>query len=255
MGASHGGGRIQEAIVLLSGGMDSCTVLAQAVLRYRVIPLTFQYGSKHEGAESACATAIAMYYDGPGSAEPISVRIPDIFKNTGLVDQDLPSGRTLEEMEASGIAPSYVPMRNTVLLGIAGAIADGRGISTVLYGAHKEDHVGYPDCRPEWVAAMSAAMMIGSKNQVHIEAPFIWESKAEIVRQAARHGAPLHMTHSCYLGKRPACGTCDTCIIRIDAFKTAGFMDPIPYAIDINWDSGLGAFPVSEELGPRRSQA
>ena len=254
MGQSSGGSRVQEAIVLLSGGMDSCTVLAQAVLRYRVTPITFQYRSKHEGAESACATSIAAYYNLSGRL--INVQLPsNIFSNSGLIDQELPRGRSLEEMEKSGIAPSYVPMRNTILLGMAGAIADGHGISTVMYGAHKEDHVGYPDCRPEWVAAMSAAMMIGSKNQVHIEAPFIWESKAEIVRQAARHGAPLHMTHSCYLGKRPACGTCDTCIIRIDAFKTAGFMDPIPYAIDINWDSGLGAFPVSEELGPRRSQA
>ncbi|KKN20116.1 hypothetical protein LCGC14_0938990 [marine sediment metagenome] len=240
---------MEDAIVLLSGGMDSCTLLAHAVLRYHVKCVSFVYGSKHERQESQAALEISEYYrlsrGGPCDTHQF-VHIPQIFKNSGLIDSELPHDRKLEEME--GIAPSYVPMRNTVLLGIAGSIADAEGTSIVLYGAHVEDHVGYPDCRPEWVAAMSAAMMIGSKNRVYIEAPWIWWHKKDIVKEAARLGAPLHLTYSCYEGGESPCGRCDTCIIRIKAFTEAGYIDPVFYADDVvlNWDTHLGQFPRSE---------
>ncbi len=231
-----------DAVVLLSGGMDSCTALewARRVKHYIPLALSLTYGSKHEKVELEAAAAIAS--DVGVDWQHINLP-PQAFRGSALTDGVLPLGRTLEEMK--GVAPSYVPMRNTVLVGIAGAIADGMGASHVVYGAHVEDHVGYPDCRPEWVSAMSTAMMLGSVNKVQLEAPFITVQKQYIVKEAVLLGAPLHLTHSCYQGKQPACGVCDTCTVRIDAFKTAGYIDPILYdpEVLIDWDSSLSPFP------------
>lgn len=221
-------------VVLLSGGMDSATLLAQCrvELKSQVVALTLKYGSKHQDAETEAASAIAAYY----SVEHIVRELPSgTFFNSGLIDSKLPSNRTLHEMEESGIAPSYVPMRNTLFLANAGAFADARGFRHVAYAAHREDHVGYPDCRPEYFTAMSQAMKLGSKNEVQIYDPFIWNGKDHIVKKAVELVVPLGLTHTCYLGANPACGTCDTCIIRIRAFKDAGYIDPILYATSIEW--------------------
>ncbi|KKM77770.1 hypothetical protein LCGC14_1366690 [marine sediment metagenome] len=231
-----------RALVLLSGGLDSCTLLGYAISSgYDVECISFQYGSKHQSCESQAALNIVRHY--VIADRHRFVHVPNIFENSGLIDSELPMGRKIEDMQ--GIAPSYVPMRNTVLLGIAGSIADANDIPVVMYGAHIEDHVGYPDCRPEWVAAMSSAMMLGSKNRVRIEAPWIWKHKDDIIKLAVVLGAPLHLTYSCYSGGLFPCGKCDTCIIRIKAFKDAGYIDPVPYStqVAINWDTHLGVFP------------
>lgn len=231
-----------DSVVLLSGGMDSCTVLAK-VLDEKLDPLCvmFAYGSKHNTTELESAKKIAQYYN---RAYRI-IEVPQIFEGSALIDQELPHDRTQEEMEAGGIAPSYVPMRNTVLLGLAGAIADSHEINSVWYGAHADDHVGYPDCRPEWIFAMMTAMYLGSKTGVVLQAPFMWMTKTEIVTSASRRLAPLHLTHSCYEGEQPACGTCDTCVNRITAFKEAGFADPIKYDpdVEIKWTEPIQPFP------------
>lgn len=233
-----------DSVLLLSGGIDSCTALAKVIDDgYDPLCISFTYGSKHSEVELASAVAIARYYN----RDHRVVEVPHIFEGSGLIDEDLPHGRTQEEMEAGGIAPSYVPMRNTVLLGLAGSIADGLKIQNIMiwYGAHADDHVGYPDCRPEWIFAQTTAMYLGSKHGVVLQAPFMWDTKIDIVRLASQRLAPLHLTHSCYEGKQPACGTCDTCINRIAAFKGAGFADPIKYNPDIEivWTEPIQPFP------------
>ncbi len=226
-------------VVLLSGGMDSTTLLAETLERTEggILALTMQYGSKHQDAETQSARAVVDHYAWAGVEHVVRELPSGTFFNSGLIDSDLPSHRSLKQMEESGVAPSYVPMRNTVLLANAGAFADAIGFKYVAYAAHREDHVGYPDCRPEYFTAMSHAMQLGSKGGVQIYDPFIWEGKDKIVPKAHELQVPLHLTHTCYLGRKPACGTCDTCVIRIQAFKDAGYIDPIPYAIHISWGS------------------
>jgi 7-cyano-7-deazaguanine synthase len=223
--------------------MDSATVAAVAKSQgYELVKaLSVNYGQKHT-VELECARKVAEFY----GLDLEMVTIPQI-KHSALTDGVLPTGRTLEEMAQGGVAPSYVPARNTLLLSMAGSIADGIDAQAVFYGAHKEDHVGYPDCRAEYFSAMSTALQLGTKNKVRVEAPFIYKLKSDIVTAAARFGAPLHLTHSCYQGYRPCCGVCDTCRIRIEAFKTAGYIDPVPYEIEIDWgtEAKLGPWDYS----------
>lgn len=220
--------------------MDSCTVAAYAKRHYAPVrAISFSYGAKHEAAELAAAERICHRLE----IDQHVVQLPALFGGSALTDGGpLPLGRTFENME--GIAPSYVPARNSVFLSLAAAVADAWGASVVCYGAHREDHVGYPDCRPEFVEAMSNALSCGTKNEVRVDAPLIHATKADVVGMARELGAPLHLTHSCYQGSAPACGVCDTCYIRRDAFRTAGYVDPIPYATPFGWDGCVG-FPGS----------
>lgn len=222
---------MNKAVVLLSGGMDSATVLGLAREKHdEVIAVSFDYGSKHKDAEMESAEQVAQFY----GVERRLITIPKI-EGSALTDENqaLPTGRKLEEMD--GVAPSYVPARNTILLALAASVADQVGANVIYYGAHREENVSYPDCRPSFAQAMSRAICLGTKNGVRVETPFIHGGKSEIVKKAVEIGVPLHLTHSCYQGKKPACGVCDTCQIRIDAFKKSGYRDPIPYEIDIDW--------------------
>jgi len=223
-----------KAVVLLSGGMDSTTCAALALHKgYEVIGLSVIYGQKHR-IELQAAQKVARYLN-------ISlyqlVLPPNTLTGSALTDPDkpLPTNRTLEEMAKSGVAPSYVPARNTILIALAAGFAEALGAEKIYYGAHREDHVGYPDTRPEFFKAMSLAVMLGTAKRIDLEAPFINATKAEIVKCAQSLNAPLELTHSCYQGHKIACGVCDTCIIRINAFKEAGLVDPIPYEIPIDW--------------------
>lgn len=221
-----------EAIVLVSGGLDSCTVATYAKATYPAVAgVSFAYGARHEQAELAAAAEVCRTLAIPYLG---AVQLPRIFQNSALTGTgDVPVGRRLEAVE--GVAPTYVPARNSVFLSLGAAIAESREAGVVCFGAHREDHVGYPDCRPEYVDAMSQALALGTVTGVRVDAPFIGVEKSEIVRAAHRLNAPLHLTHSCYLGTTPACGRCDTCQIRIDAFQKAGFIDPIPYAVPLEW--------------------
>jgi 7-cyano-7-deazaguanine synthase len=216
----------KKAIVLVSGGMDSTTLLA---LRMRdgweLEALSFRYGSLHMDAESSCAEAVCRYY----GISRVVLELPRFHGSALMGDKPLPTGRRVSEMDAGGVAPSYVPARNSVLLSLAASVADARGVDTICYGAHAGDHVGYPDCRPEFVAAISEALRLGTVAGVTVDAPFIGLQKSEIVRLGLSLGAPLDITHSCYRGHSPACGTCDTCILRQAAFADAGAVDPIGY--------------------------
>lgn len=215
-------------IVLLSGGMDSATVLGQVLQEgWDVIPLNIQYGQRHS-IETDRAKQVASFYN-------LDLRV-QIFNLLGVVSSSLLGlsgklsiNRSLKDIALEGIPSSYVPARNTIFLAVAGGIAESVGADVVFYGAHQSDCGGYPDCTPSYVAAMSQALQLGTVRQIKVLAPLVSLSKKEVVKRAMDLGVPLHLTHSCYQGVDPACGICDTCRLRLDAFQQAGYEDPINY--------------------------
>lgn len=217
------------AVVLLSGGMDSTTLATLAKSKFdEVVPLNVYYGQRHD-VEIASAHAVARHL---GLSKIEERNIEGCFVGSSL----LKGGPEVDDnQDKASVGATYVPARNSVLLSIAAGFADAIGATHVYYGAHAEDHAGYPDCRPEYFEAVRLALELGTRNGVTITAPFIDKTKSDIVSLAAKLGAPLHLTHSCYRGVQPACGTCPTCQLRIDSFKAAGYIDPVPYAVDIDW--------------------
>lgn len=246
------------AVVLLSGGIDSTTVLAEAYRKYgsqKVFAISFDYGQKHR-IELDQAREIAMWYNVPWSL----LKLPQIFAGAGstLVDDDAPVehvGTYAELAERFGSQPTVVPNRNMVLLSLAVTYAITHHVGRVMIGAHAGDAANYhyPDCRPAFNGAMSAAIEIATEGAIELVAPFNFASKGQLIQRAAFLKIPAHLTQSCYNGARPACGTCATCHERIAAFVDAGYRDPIAYVngtelyhkMGVNPDS-LKPWPVTE---------
>jgi 7-cyano-7-deazaguanine synthase len=212
--------------LLLSGGLDSTTLAAWIKEQHRAEPIrayTFLYGQKH-AVELEAARKVAAVF----GMEHFVIELPPIH-GSALTDTDtvLPEGRDLASI--SGVAPSYVPARNLLFLAHMASLQDAFGPGVLWLGVHHDDHTGYPDCRPEFVAAADAAIRLGTQYGLRAEAPFVQWSKARIIRWGLDHGVPYELTHSCYQGRSPACGVCDTCQARLAAFSSAGARDPIPY--------------------------
>jgi 7-cyano-7-deazaguanine synthase len=212
--------------LLLSGGLDSTTLAAWVKDRHpgeTVKAYTFLYGQKHS-VELEAARNVAMHY----CMEHYLIELPPI-RGSALTDADtdLPENRDLATV--SGVAPSYVPARNLLFLAQMASLQDATGPAVLWLGVHHDDYTGYPDCRPEFVAAADEAVRLGTQYGLRVQAPFVDWSKADIVRWGLRHEVPYQLTHSCYQGLSPACGVCDTCQGRLDAFAGAGATDPIPY--------------------------
>lgn len=222
-----------RSVVLLSGGLDSSTVLAVARERgHEVVALTFDYGQRHE-KEIACARAVA---DALGAAEHIVITLPfGQLLDSSLTHEDwhVPEGRSRDDM-SSGVPSTYVPGRNIVFLSVASSIAESVGAESVFIAANAVDFSGYPDCTPEFVDAFQRMLDVGTKagkegRAVRVEAPLIMMTKADIVREAVRLGVPLGSTWSCYKGGDRACGRCDSCLLRLEGFRQAGAEDPLEY--------------------------
>jgi 7-cyano-7-deazaguanine synthase len=212
--------------LLLSGGLDSTTLAAWIKDEYPGDPVkayTFLYGQKHS-VELRAAAAVAKAF----GMEHFVVELPPI-QGSALTDPDkaLPEERDLSTL--TGVAPSYVPARNLLFIAHMASLQDALGPATLWLGVHHDDYTGYPDCRPEFIEAADAAVRLGTQYQLRVVAPFVNWSKAAIVRWGLEHGVPYELTHSCYQGKSPACGVCDTCQARLQAFAAAGAVDPIPY--------------------------
>ena len=226
---------IPSAIVLLSGGLDSATALAMTVASgVRCHALSFRYGQRHE-IELAAARRVAAAV-GVASHRVIELDLRAIG-GSALTDAiAVPKGRTEEEMSA-GIPVTYVPARNTIFLSYAIAVAEVTGAEQIVVGVNVLDSSGYPDCRPEWLAAMQQVARLGTKAGVEnrpleIRAPLIRMSKAEIIRAGTALGVDYGLTHSCY-DPDPAgdaCGGCDACQLRRRGFEVAGVPDPTRYA-------------------------
>ena len=224
-----------KAVVLLSGGLDSTTVLAIAKAEgHDVYALSFAYGQRHSW-ELECARVVAR----AGGANEHRIASIDLraFGGSALTaDIDVPKGRTPEEM-SSGIPITYVPARNTIFLSYALAWAEVLGSSDIFIGVNALDYSGYPDCRPEFIAAFERMANLATKAGVEgrqaltIHAPLISLTKAEIIRKGLELGVDYSLTSSCYDPSPTGqpCGGCDSCVLRQKGFRENGLVDPLQY--------------------------
>ena len=222
---------VSKAIVLVSGGMDSCVTAAIAAVENSEIALLHvSYGQRTEARERKAFNDIADYY-GIGKRLDISIEHLAKIGGSSLTDEAIEvSDANLDSKE---IPTSYVPFRNANMLSIAVSWAEVIGANAIYIGAVAEDSSGYPDCRPEFYEAFQKVIEAGTKPDTHIEirTPIIHLSKAEIVKRGIELKAPLHLTWSCYRSEDLACGTCDSCALRLRGFQLANVKDPISYAV------------------------
>ena len=218
----------ERAVVLVSGGMDSCVTAAIAHQTYEPAFLHTNYGQRTERRELKAFNAIGDHY----AVDRRLVVNLDYFREiggSGLTDRsiELPAA----DLNRKGIPVSYVPFRNANLLSIAVSWAEVIGARAVFIGAVEEDSSGYPDCRKEFYDAFSRVIKAGTKPEtsIAIETPIIGLTKGEIVTLGLKLHAPLHLTWSCYQREDLACGVCDSCALRLRGFSQAGADDPIPY--------------------------
>jgi 7-cyano-7-deazaguanine synthase len=220
--------------VLVSGGLDSTTVLALAIARgYACHALTFDYGQRHR-VELRAARRVCRAL-GAASQRVVRVDLRAIGGSALTADIDVPKGRSAKRM-ARDIPVTYVPARNTIFLSYALALAEVLKARDIFIGVNAVDYSGYPDCRPEFIKAFEHVSKLGTKSGVggaglQIHTPLINLSKAQIVQLGSRLGVNFSLTHSCYdpVGNS-ACGRCDSCLLRSRGFKEAGIKDPTRYA-------------------------
>ncbi len=226
---------MEKAIVLLSGGLDSATTLAVAQKEgFLAHTLSFDYGQRHR-VELEKAGALSGRL-GAAEHRVVHVDLAQFGGSALTADIAVPSGRS-EEAMAAGIPVTYVPARNTVFLAFALAYAEVRAISHLFIGVNAIDYSGYPDCRPEFIAAFEAMANLATKagvegkSRLKIHTPLIDLTKAEIIRKGLELGVDYGMTHSCYNPNAcgTACGVCDSCLLRRKGFREAGVDDPIAY--------------------------
>ena len=224
------------AVVLVSGGMDSCVAAAIAAESYRLACLHVNYRQRTEQRELECFHRIAQHY---GAERTLVADLEHLGRIGGssLTDRDL----TVAPSEsADGIPLTYVPFRNANLLCAAVSWAEVIGARKIFIGAVEQDSPGYPDCRVAFYKAFNELVRVGTRPETDIEVitPLIGMRKHEIVRKGVELGAPFHLTWSCYAREDVPCGACDSCLLRAQAFEQAGANDPLG-----NKDSGTCSSP------------
>lgn len=225
----------QRAVVLLSGGMDSCVCAAIAVHAHsaeNVALLHAGYGQRTQQRERQAFEAIADFYK---VKERLIVQL-DHFRAIGgsaLTDANIAVPENQHDSSATEIPVTYVPFRNAHFLSVAVSWAEVIGAQFIYIGAVAEDSSGYPDCRPEYYRVFQELIGVGTRpeTQIAISTPVISLRKSEIIRKGIELGAPLHLTWSCYQNEHLACGVCDSCVLRLRAFAEAGLGDPISYRL------------------------
>ena len=217
-----------RAVVLLSGGMDSCVCAALAARDHDAAALHISYGQRTEARERRSFIEIC---------DRLSIRDRLIVRNealkmiggSALTDQNIavPQSHVL----GRDIPVTYVPFRNAHFLAAAVSWAEVLGVDKIYIGAVEQDSSGYPDCRPAYYQAFNAVIAAGTKDgNIKVVTPLIAMRKFEIVRLGLELGVPFDLTWSCYSGQDRACGVCDSCVLRLRAFQEAGASDPLPYA-------------------------
>jgi 7-cyano-7-deazaguanine synthase len=223
-----------KAVVLLSGGMDSCVCAAMAMRAHgpqHVALLHAGYGQRTQKRERHAFESIADFY----SVQQRLVVQLDHFRAIGgsaLTDGSIavPEHQHISDTPGTDEIPvTYVPFRNAHFLSVAVSWAEVIGAQSIYIGAVAEDSSGYPDCRPEYYRVFQELIRVGTRPETHIEiaTPVIGLKKSEIIRKGIELGAPLHLTWSCYQSEHAACGVCDSCLLRMRAFAEAGVSDPI----------------------------
>ena len=218
------------AVILISGGMDSATAVYEATERgYEPYFLHVSYGQRTENREYECARALAGEV---GAADFLGVETAHLSAvgNSSLTDEEVAVDDA--DLESEAVPDSYVPFRNANLLSMAVSYAEASDCSAVFVGAHSEDYSGYPDCRPAFFEAFQRVVDAGTRPDTDLEvvAPFVEWSKADIVERGLELGVPYETTWSCYRNETPACGRCDACAYRLEAFRAADSRDPVAYA-------------------------
>ncbi len=217
-----------RAVILLSGGLDSCVCLAEAALSHDPCVLHLNYGQRTEARELRAFHDIADHY---GIDRRLVVDVSHLAQIGGssLVDATQPVEQGLPD---GGCVPStYVPFRNANILAVGTSWAEVCGASALFIGAVEEDGSGYPDCTEAFYAAFEAAIDAGTRpeTRIRIHTPLISLNKTAIVERGRDLGAPLHLTWSCYVAEDAACGVCESCLLRLRGFAGAGETDPITY--------------------------
>lgn len=216
----------RNAVILLSGGLDSATVLAIARHDgWRCHALVIDYNQRHRH-ELDAARRVAEHL---GTASVVVMPLDLRLFGASALTADIAVPKHAEQ---AGIPVTYVPARNTIFLAIAGAMAESLAAQAIFIGVNAIDYSGYPDCRPEFYDEVAQVLRLGSKVgtaynvPMRIEAPIIAMTKADIVRYALEIGAPIELTWSCYAGDETPCGACDSCMLRANGFRDAGVEDP-----------------------------
>jgi 7-cyano-7-deazaguanine synthase len=217
-----------RAVVLLSGGMDSCVCGALAVRDHDTAALHISYGQRTEARELQSFLGVCQ---GLGIRERLVVRNEalQLIGGSALTDEKI----AVPESHALGhdIPVTYVPFRNAHFLAVAVSWAEVLGASKIYIGAVEQDSSGYPDCRPAYYRAFNEVIKTGTKEGgIEVVTPLIAMRKEGIVRLGLELGAPFDLTWSCYSREDRACGVCDSCVLRLRAFHEAGSVDPLPYA-------------------------
>jgi 7-cyano-7-deazaguanine synthase len=218
----------QRAVVLLSGGMDSCVCAALAARDHQAAAVHVSYGQRTEERERRAFLAIC---DRLGIRDRLLVRNEALAAIGGSALTDHRIGVPESHAIGSDIPVTYVPFRNAHFLSVAVSWAEVLGAARIYIGAVEQDSSGYPDCRPAYYQAFNQVIKLGTKDgRIEIVTPLIQLRKSEIVRLGLELGAPFDLTWSCYSREDSACGVCDSCVLRLRAFRDAGSADPIPYA-------------------------
>lgn len=223
------------AVVLVSGGLDSCVASAIANEKYRLALLHVNYGQRTEERELRAFNDIADFYKAEKRLT-VSIEHLKVIGGSALTDTNIPVPDLVPRPSSPIVPPripsTYVPFRNAHFLSIAVSWAEVIGATRIFIGAVEEDSSGYPDCREVFYQAFNKAIAMGTKPDTRIEimTPLIHMKKSEIVRKGMEIGAPLHLTWSCYQESEKACGKCESCALRLKGFREAGVEDLIPYA-------------------------
>ncbi len=219
-----------KAVVLLSGGLDSTTTLAQALADgCEAVALSFRYGQRHT-KELASAEAVCRHY----GVRHVVVDLDLSSFRSALTRPDIDVPMDREGRLDESIPVTYVPARNIIFLSVAAGLCESVDADRIYIGANAVDYSGYPDCRPEFFDAYERMIAVGTKagvegRPIKVMTPIMHDSKADIVRRGKALGAPLHLTWSCYNGGEKACGHCDSCRLRLKGFDEAGYKDEIEY--------------------------
>lgn len=218
-----------KAVCLLSGGVDSTTVLAIALGKgYECTAISFDYGQRHR-RELEASARVAEHFQ--VQRHVVRMNLNEVTSSALTGQKDVET-RSLEHIETS-IPNTYVPSRNIIFLSIAASMAESIGAGHIFIGANAVDFSGYPDCRPVFYNAFESALNLGTvagtENPFRIHVPLQYLTKGEIIKKGKSLNVPYELTTSCYLGGEKACGKCDSCLLRLKGFVEAGIADPIPY--------------------------
>jgi 7-cyano-7-deazaguanine synthase len=222
------------AVILVSGGMDSCVTAAIAHEEYELAFLHLNYGQRTERRELKSFIDIADFYS---VKKRLVVDVQHLKQIGGSSLTDVTMEVQQADLQRKEIPTSYVPFRNANILSIAVSWGEVLGAKKIFIGAVEEDSSGYPDCRREFYDAFNHVIKLGTKTETNLEivTPVISMKKFEIVKKGVELNAPLHLSWSCYQNEEFACGVCDSCALRLRGFQMAGVEDRIPYSVRLSY--------------------